>query len=123
MNWSNKSVLIAEDEDTNYLLLVEYLEPTGIQIVRANNGYEVLEIFNKTALDLILMDMKMPLMTGFEATIKIRESNQEIPIIAQTAYAMIGDKDKILAAGCNDYISKPILEEALLDKIKVAFKC
>ena len=65
--------------------------------------------------------MKMPLMTGFEATIKIRESNQEIPIIAQTAYAMIGDKDKIMAIGCNDYISKPIIEEILIDKIKKIF--
>ena len=122
MNWSDKSILIAEDEDTNYLLLVEYLEPTGVQIARAINGYEVLEIFNKTSFDLILMDMKLPLMTGYEATMKIREVNQEVPIIAQTAYAMIGDRDKILAAGCNDYISKPIFEETLISKIKIFIK-
>lgn len=123
MDWSRKSVIIAEDEDTNYLLLVEYLEPTGIEIIRANNGYEVLEMFNKNLPDLILMDMKMPLMTGYEATIRIRESNQIVPIIAQTAYAMLGDKDKILAAGCNDYISKPIIEEILINKIKNVFNC
>jgi len=123
MDWSKKSVLIAEDEDTNYLLLVEYLEPTGIGIVRAINGYEVLEICNKNLPDLILMDMKMPLMTGYEATLKIRETNQMVPIIAQTAYAMVGDKDKILAAGCNDYISKPIVEEILISKIKNLFNC
>jgi len=122
MDWRNKSLLIAEDEETNYLLLVEYLEPTGIQILRACNGYEVMEIFKNTNLDLILMDMKMPLMNGYEATIKIRESNQQIPIIAQTAYAMLGDKDKILAAGCNDYIAKPILEDLLLSKIETAFQ-
>lgn len=123
MDWSKKSVLIAEDEDTNYLLLVEYLEPTGIEIIRAINGYEVLEICNKMLPDLILMDMKMPVMTGFEATMKIRKSFGDVPIIAQTAYAMIGDKDKILAAGCNDYISKPIIEEILISKMKSLFKC
>lgn len=121
MDWRNKSVIIAEDEDTNYLLLVEYLEPTGIEIIRATNGCEVLEICNRTLPDLILMDIKMPIMTGFEATIKIRENFGDVPIIAQTAYAMVGDKDKILAAGCNDYISKPIVEEILLEKIKDVF--
>jgi CheY-like chemotaxis protein len=123
MNWSDKSILIAEDEDTNYLLLVEYLEPTGAKIIRASNGFETLEVFNEITLDLILMDMKMPMMSGYEAVRKIRESNTRIPIIAQTAYAMVDDKDKILAVGCNDYIIKPIMEDVLLSKIKIIFKC
>jgi len=121
MDWTNKSVLIAEDEDTNFMLLEEYLEPTGIRIFRAYNGLEVMSIFNQHKLDLILMDMKMPLMTGYEAVIKIRESNKKIPIIAQTAYAMLGDKDKILEVGCNDYIAKPIIEDVLLNKILEVF--
>jgi CheY-like chemotaxis protein len=119
MDWSDKSVLIAEDEGTNFLLLVEFLEPTGIKIVRARNGADVLEIYNKALPDLILMDMKMPVMTGYEATRKIREFDTKIPIIAQTAYAMIGDKEKILAAGCNDYVAKPIDEDELIGKMQM----
>jgi two-component system, cell cycle response regulator DivK len=118
MDWSSKAVLIAEDEDTNYLLLVEFLEPTGIKIIRASNGFEVLEACNKNLPDIILMDMKMPLMTGYEAVSKIREFNTRLPIIAQTAYAMIGDKDKILTIGCNDYLSKPIDEDTLIDMMQ-----
>ena len=121
MDWSDKSVLIAEDEGTNFLLLVEFLEPTGIKIVRARNGIDVLEICSRVLpdLDLILMDMKMPGMTGYEATRKIREFDTKIPIIAQTAYAMMGDKEKILSAGCNDYVAKPIDENELIGKMQM----
>ncbi|HKJ78664.1 MAG TPA: response regulator, partial [Prolixibacteraceae bacterium] len=68
-------------------------------------------------LDLILMDLKMPKLDGINATKKIREFNKKIPIIAQTAYALAGDKEKALDAGCNDYISKPINKEELIGKI------
>jgi CheY-like chemotaxis protein len=118
MEWENKSILIAEDYDANYFLLEEYLEPTAIKIYRAKNGEEVLEILAKSIPDLILMDIKMPKMSGLEAIIKIREFNRDIPIIAQTAYAMQGDEKKIIVSGCNDYISKPIEEEALIEKLK-----
>lgn len=122
MNWSDKSILIAEDEDTNYMLLSEYLEPTGAKIFRARNGLEVIELYNKNAIDLLLLDMKMPMMSGFEALQKIRENDEKLPIIAQTAYAMAGDKERIILAGCNDYISKPIKENVLFDKINAFFK-
>jgi len=118
MDWQKKSILIAEDDDTNYYLLEEYLEPTAIHIYRAYNGLEVFEILAKSMPDLILMDIKMPKMSGLEAISKIRESNLEIPIIAQTAYAMHGDEEKIIIRGCNDYISKPINEDVLLKKLE-----
>jgi FOG: CheY-like receiver len=122
MNWSDKSILIAEDEDTNYMLLSEYLEPTGAKIFRAHNGLEVIELYHKTSIDLLLLDMKMPMMSGFEAVRKIRENDDKLPIIAQTAYAMAGDKERIILAGCNDYIAKPIKENVLFDKINAIFK-
>ena len=115
MEWIDKSVLIAEDEDANFMLLVEYLEPTGIQIVRACNGLEVLEIVKNKMPDVILMDMKMPKMSGNDAAAKIREFNTTVPIIAQTAYAYLADREKMIKCGCSDYISKPIEEDALVN--------
>jgi CheY-like chemotaxis protein len=122
MDWGNKSILIAEDDDTNYYLLEEYLEQSAIHIYRAKNGEEVLEILAKLQPDLILMDIKMPKMSGLEAASKIREFNIDIPIIAQTAYAMHGDEEKIIFNGFNDYISKPIDEDVLMKKIKKFIK-
>jgi CheY-like chemotaxis protein len=118
MNWENKTILIAEDEDANYYLLQEYLEPTGISIHRAINGLEVLNFIKDNNPDIILLDIKMPIMSGFEVAKRIRSSNNNVPIIAQTAYSMMGDKEIIISVGCNDYISKPIEEEVLIDKIK-----
>jgi CheY-like chemotaxis protein len=121
MDWSNKKVLIAEDEITNTMLLEEYLEPTGIQVFRASNGLELLEILKELTPDVILLDMKMPLMSGFEFIEKIRNDNLKIHVIAQTAYSMKGDREKIISAGCDDYISKPINEEILLSKLEMYF--
>ncbi len=118
MDWSEKKILIAEDEETNFLLLVEYLEPTSIQIFRAKNGLEVFEILKDTLPDLILLDIKMPKLTGFEVIIKLRALNITIPVIAQTAYTMVGDREKILTSGFDDYIPKPIDEDLLLTKME-----
>lgn len=112
--WKDKTVLIAEDVLSNYLLLTEYLEPTGVKILWASNGHEALEILNTITPDVVLMDMKMPVMSGFEAVIKIRETDQLLPIIAQTAYTMLGDKERILEVGCTDYIPKPYSEKVIL---------
>jgi CheY-like chemotaxis protein len=117
MEWTGKKVLIAEDEDANFLLLSEYLEATGIEILRACDGLEVLKICKNLIPDIILMDLKMPNLSGYEAVAKLRESNLKIPIIAQTAFTMTGDRDKILQSGCTDYIAKPIEESALLRKM------
>jgi two-component system cell cycle response regulator DivK len=117
MNWRLKTVLIAEDEDANFMLLEEYLESTGIQIIRANNGQEVVDICREKLPDLILMDMRMPIKTGYEAVAELRSLNILVPIIAQTAYRMVGDKDKVIKEGCNDFIYKPLDESDLLKKM------
>lgn len=121
MDWSNKIVLIAEDDYTNFMLLEEYLEPTGIQIFHASNGFEVLEILKNTMPDIILLDIKMPIMNGYELLNQLQKENLHIPVIAQTAYAMKGDEELLLSSGCVDYISKPINENILLFKMANSF--
>lgn len=108
-NWQNHSLLIAEDEDSNFKYLQIVLRQTQIQIHRARNGHEVMQLLeDHPGIDLILMDIKMPEMDGLEATRKIRTFNEDIPIVALTAYAMSDDREISLEAGCNDYISKPV---------------
>ena len=116
-NWSDKIILIAEDEDSNYRYLEALLSKTNVRLVHALNGIEAIELFQKNNIDLILMDIKMPEMDGLEATKKIREIDQEIIIIAQTACVMENDERMSLKAGCNDYISKPIRKQKLLEII------
>jgi len=114
----NKTVLIAEDEDANFLLLKAILSKSNFNIIHASNGIEALELFKITPeIFLIIMDLKMPLMSGIEATKQIREINKNIPIIAQTAYAQ--DEDRIIALdrGCSDFIPKPIIKNDLLNII------
>ena len=112
-------ILLVEDNIINQKLAVALLEQSGHTVTVACNGQEAVEIFKQRAFDLILMDIQMPLMDGFEATLAIREheSSQsaatQTPIIAQTAYASSADRERCLAAGMNDYISKPIRADAL----------
>jgi CheY-like chemotaxis protein len=119
---TTKTILIAEDEDTNFLLLKAVLSSLNIRIVRAVNGVEAVEACRSNRFDLILMDIKMPVMDGHEATRQIRKFRPNLPIIAQTAYSALSDKTKALESGCNDFISKPIQHDLLLSKIKTAFK-
>ncbi|WP_372755365.1 response regulator [Labilibaculum sp.] len=114
-NWSLKTILIAEDVESNFLFLEEVIQKTGAKILWAVNGKEAVEMFINNKVDLILMDIQMPHMNGFEATKIIKEKNPNIPIISQTAYAMSEDRIKSLNAGCDDYISKPIPSKKLLD--------
>jgi two-component system cell cycle response regulator DivK len=116
-HWKGKTILIVEDNDVNFLYLKEILIVTGLNIIRAANGLQAVDIACKLNPELIVMDIKLPLMNGLDATRKIRESGNNVPIIAQTAYAMSEDKNKCLNAGCDDYISKPIHKELLLKKI------
>ena len=114
-----KNILVSEDEEFNYLLIKYILEKEGFNVIRATNGMKALEIFDsETRLDLIVMDIKMPFMSGLEATIEIRKKNKKIPIIALTAYALHGDRDMCLNAGCSDYISKPIDKSDFLKRVK-----
>ncbi|HEX2936430.1 MAG TPA: response regulator [Bacteroidales bacterium] len=116
--WDSRKILIAEDEETNYLFVEAILEDTKAQLIWARDGKDVLELINQHDVDLILMDIKMPEMDGITATRKIRQTNKDIPIIAQTAYAMSEDKTKCLNAGCNDYLAKPISHNLLLSTIE-----
>lgn len=118
--WKDKTFLVAEDETSNYLFIKEILFESGANVIWAKTGKEVLDIVKekKTSIDLILMDIKIPEINGIEATKIIKEADNNIPIVAQTAYAMEEDRDKCLTAGCDDYIAKPINIEEFLTIIK-----
>lgn len=114
-------ILIAEDDEVSGLLISLAVKVFGHQVLKATNGVETVEICrNSPDLDFILMDIKMPEMDGYEATKRIREFNKDVIIIAQTAYALVGDREKALAAGCNDYIAKPF-GQALLTSIMLKY--
>ena len=111
-------IIIAEDDPIGFEYLSAILNDLKCELYHAANGAEVVELFNeKPDTDLILMDIRMPLMDGYQATRKIRETNTKVHIIAQTAFALAGDREKAMAAGCNDYITKPINKKVLLQKI------
>lgn len=106
---TGRKILIAEDEAYNYIFLEKLLKNSGTKIFWAKDGNESVEIVKANPdIDLVFMDIKLPGISGLEATRKIRKFNTAVVIIAQTAYAMDEDRQKCLVAGCNDYISKPI---------------
>lgn len=116
-------ILIAEDNKINLLFLEAIFTHYNYSILHAWNGEEAVELVkNNDNIDLILMDMKMPVMNGYEATKEIRKVNKNIPIIAQTALAMEDDIQKVLEAGCNDYVSKPISHDLLFEVINKHLK-
>jgi len=117
-NWSNRTFLIAEDDDSSYVYLRELLKSTRVRLVRAVNGREVVEAVKfSEKIDCILMDIQMPYLDGYEATRQIKKLQPTIPVIAQTAFAMEGDREKSIMAGCDDYITKPVQPGNLLEKI------
>jgi CheY-like chemotaxis protein len=105
-----KSVLIAEDNPVNRELLRELLEMRGYAVVETCNGQEAMEQLHKAQPDILLLDLNMPVLDGFGAIEKIRKHPgfRTLPVLAVTAYAMRGDREKILAAGFDGYLSKPI---------------
>ncbi|MFA9370093.1 MAG: ATP-binding protein [Labilibaculum antarcticum] len=112
-------LLVAEDEELNFSYISRILKDAGIDFLRAGNGQEAVDICrNNVHVKMVLMDVKMPVMNGYEAVRMIRESNNDIPIIAQTAFAIGNEKKKALDVGCNDYIAKPFKKDELLDKIR-----
>ena len=116
-------VLIVEDDMIAQLYLEELLTDVSKEILYADNGYTALDLCReKSDIDLILMDIRMPGINGFEVTKQIRQFNKEVIIIAQTAFAFSGDREKTLDAGCNDYISKPINKDYLVALIQKYFK-
>jgi PAS domain S-box-containing protein len=115
-------ILLAEDNAVNQMLAVRLLEKRGHSVTVAGNGKEALAALERQSFDLVLMDVQMPEMDGFEATAAIREkektSGNHLPVIAMTAHAMVGDKERCLAAGMDDYISKPIRPEELSELLE-----
>ncbi|MCP4314015.1 MAG: response regulator [Bacteroidetes bacterium] len=113
--WENRVVLITEDEEVNFFYLKTIFKKTEAKIMRAKNGKEAVNIIREYDgdIDLVLMDLNMPVMDGYEAMMIIKSQHPEIKIIAQTAYTLTEDRNKCLRAGFNDYISKPINRVAL----------
>lgn len=116
-NWENKAILVAEDEELNFKVLNTCLARTKAKVIHANDGLEAIELFKQEKIDLVLMDLQMPVMDGYEATLAIKKINYNMPVIAQTSYVLANEKEKCLDAGCDDYIDKPLDLEELLHKI------
>jgi len=116
-NNNTLNILVVEDDEINLIYLLEVLEDQNLNIEIARDGSQAVEMAQDKFFDVILMDIQMPVMNGFEAVKKIREFNKNVFIIAQTAYAMTGDAEKVKELGCDDYISKPIDIELLHEKI------
>ncbi len=118
-NVQNKLILVVEDEEFNRIYFEELLNQMHCKVLVANNGLEAIDICQKNdKIDLVLMDIKMPLMDGYEATKEIKKIRPNLPIIAQTAFALLGDKNKSLENGCDDYIAKPVKKDALIQLIR-----
>ena len=121
-NINDLKILIAEDDENSEKLLEVFVQNYCVEILIAKTGWEAVDICHKyPELDLVLMDIKLPEIDGYEATRQIRYFNKNLVIIAQTAFAQRGDRETALAAGCNDYISKPIKKDLLASMIKKHF--
>ena len=117
-NWKDKKILIAEDEETNFMLIEKFLESTHATIFRARNGKEAVDIIKSGEnIDLILMDLRMPELDGFEASKIIKALNPKLPIIAQTCYEPDIDQSRLLSAHFEGFISKPININRLIELI------
>ena len=113
-NWENKNILIAEDEDSNIKMINLILQKTKANLIHVSNGEQAISRCKDNNIDLVLMDIKMPIKNGLEATKEIRKFNDKVPIIAFTAYAMPVDQRNAANAGCTDFIAKPVKKDYLL---------
>ncbi len=115
-----KRVLVVEDDAQNSYLIGFILEKSGYEVTSASDGEQAVAEVEKSVPDLILMDMLLPKMNGYEATrrIKARPESKDVPIVALTAYSMKGDREKILESGCDGYISKPIDPETFVSEME-----
>jgi CheY-like chemotaxis protein len=116
------NILIVEDDESSNQLISIFVQKIWKEIINVKTGKEAVEAcLNNPDIDLVLMDIQMPEMDGYEATRQIRQFNKKVIIIAQTAYALNGDREKSIESGCNDYISKPIKKDSLLRLIEKHF--
>ncbi len=115
-----KRILVVEDEEDNRQILRDLLATSGYEMVEAEDGEQALAAVDQHRPDLILMDIQLPIMDGYEATRRIRANpaNKRIPIIAVTSYALSGNESMALAAGCDAYVPKPYSPRELLAKIR-----
>jgi len=115
-----KKILVVEDNEINMYLSCRILKSSGYEVIEARSGEEGVELAIKEKPDLIIMDIQLPGIDGYEATKRLRksEADGEIPIIALTSYAMAGDRKKAIKAGCTGYIEKPINPETFISEIK-----
>ena len=122
MNWEEKTILVVEDEEINYMYIETLLQKTGAMVLHAWNGQQAVDFVNENeGIDLVLMDIKMPIMDGYRATEQIKHIRPDLPVIAQTAYTMGDDKMRCLDSGCDDYVSKPIRKNVLYEVISGQF--
>jgi signal transduction histidine kinase/CheY-like chemotaxis protein len=122
-SWKDKVILVVEDDEINFKFLEAVLHDTSAQVLHASNGIQAVELCKSiNKIDLVLMDIKMPEMDGFEATRQIREFNRKIPIIAQTALVLDYELKKCNEAGCNEHITKPIDIKEFLEKADLFLK-
>lgn len=121
-NWSGKQILIAEDEELNWMFIREMLRKTGARIIRAKDGIEAVELTKEVNPDAVLMDIKMPEMNGIEATKQIRTFSAKVPIIAQTAYVMAEEQAESIRAGCNHFVTKPLDRTVVMELIDSYFR-
>ncbi len=113
-----RKILIVEDDVSSRLYLNKILEKTGASLINATDGKEAIEaVMANPGIDIVLMDIQLPVIDGYGAARKIRELRKDIIIIAQTAYSLLGDREKIIASGFDDYIVKPIFPHQLIEKL------
>jgi CheY-like chemotaxis protein len=114
-----KTILIVEDEAVSRLLFEKALKKTRANLFFVNDGVEAVKTIEENdEIDLVLMDVRLPRMNGFEAVSKIKELNPELPVIIQTAYAMDSTREEARLLGCDDFITKPIVMETLLNMLR-----
>ncbi len=119
VNWEDKTLLIVEGVEPNFYLLKYSLHKTKAKILQASTGNEAIEICeNNPDVDVVLMDIHLPDISGHQATRRIKEIRNEITIIAQTAFVFSGERQKSIDAGCDDYIAKPIRSGEIIYKIR-----
>lgn len=118
-----KKILIAEDIASNYNFLRLLLKRSKVELVWVENGKDAVErVKSNENFDLILLDINLPLMNGYDVATQVKSIKPDLPIIAQTAYALEGDREKAIQAGCDDYVPKPIVISTLLRKMNQYLK-
>jgi two-component system, cell cycle response regulator DivK len=113
-------ILIIEDNEQNIYLTTFILEKNGYEVVQARDGREGIALAGRVKPDLILLDIQLPVMDGYEVAQQLKEGveTREIPIVAVTSYAMVGDRERVMAAGCTGYIEKPISPETFMSEVE-----